>query len=179
MVTTYQAVGAISRRVGLPIKRCRAVAVKLTEAGTIPAGAPGKSPEINLVHFLDLLIGSALDVPLRSVAETVAAYKILGEPGHDAAGMPASVRAKYRTAEQVINRLAIDLEGSGALSLVQLEIVTSWPEICILRGDEVIFRFREAGSLPSHWQDGGHRTSTTINGAAILAAINDLFGEHK
>ncbi|ATU92738.1 hypothetical protein [Phyllobacterium zundukense] len=179
MVTTYQAVGAISARVGYPIKRVRHVARELTEAGTIPAGAPGKSPEINLIHFLDILIGSALDVPLRSIATSVAAYKALGEPGHDASNMPASVRAKYRTAEAVINRLAIDLEGDKALAKLKIEIVTSWPEVAIFDADGVIFRFREAGALHGNWQHSGHRTSTTINGAAIAAAIRDLFGDNK
>lgn len=179
MVTTYQAVGAISERIGFPIKRVRCVARELTEAGIIPSGSPGKSPEVNLVHFIDILLGSAIDAPLRSIPDAVNAYKALGEPGHDATNMPASVRAKYRTAESIINRLAVDLDGDGALSKLQIEIVTSWPEIAIVDVDGVVFRFREAGSLPTHWQHSGHRTSTTINGAAIVAAIRDLFGEHN
>lgn len=178
MVTTYQAVGAISARIGFPIKRVRHVARELTEAGAIPAGAPDKSPEIKLTHFIDILIGSALDVPLRSIAATVTDYKALGQEGHDASGMPDSIRARRGNAGTVINGLANHVAAEVDLAYLKVEVITSWPEIAIHHSGGAI-RFREAGALHNHWQRGGHRTSTTINGAAIVAAINDLFGEKQ
>ncbi|MBZ9600498.1 hypothetical protein [Phyllobacterium chamaecytisi] len=173
MPTTNQAVEAISARVGFPIERCRSVAVKLTEAGSIPAGGPHRPPEIKLIHFLDILIGSSLDVPLRAIPAEVARYRELGEPGFDTPNMPASVKAKYATVGTRLNYFFIL---PNELADVQIDIVQNWREVSIY-GSDSITRFREPGALHSHWADPHHRRAVTIPGRAIAAAIDDLFGE--
>jgi hypothetical protein len=184
MTTTNQAVERITARIGFSRRRVKAVATYLTAAGVLPPGGPGKSPELAPAHVVDLIIGSAVDVPLRAVANAVRQYRDLGLPGHDATRMPAPVAARYHSAGDYLYILA-DMAVHGTpdaqadVSKLKIEIVASWPEIGIHHVDGSVQRFREAGVLGSHWAERGHRTSTVINGAAFVDALRDLFGKDK
>lgn len=171
--TTKAAVAAIASRLGFDENRVRAVARALTEAGTIPAGGPGKPPDIRLVNLLDLLIGSALDVPLRAIPAEVARYRELGESGFDTPNLPAKLKAKYATVGAKLNYLAVFPD---KLADLQIDLVQNWREIAIGNAG-AITRFREAGALHAHWGDPHHRRAVMIPGSAIAAIINDLFGE--
>lgn len=178
MTSTNLAVDAIVRRLGLPARRVRAVAAYLTAAGALPSGSPGKSPELDIPDVVSLLIGSVVTVPLRAVAEAVEAYRNLGLPGHDAAGMPASVAARFHCAGSHLDVLA-DMAVTNCaadVSNLKIEIATSSREIAIHHVDGSVDRFMPAGVLHGHWQASGHRTSTIINGAAFVDALLDLFG---
>lgn len=176
MTSTKLAVDAIARRIGLPIRRVRAVAAYLTAAGGLPAGAPGKSPELSPDDVVNLVVGSALDVPLRAVANTVDEYRALVPPGHEAS--PPTV-TRIPTAGLYLDVLASMAANDAAadVSKMKIEIVTSWPELAIHHVDGSVVRFAPAGSLHGHWQANGHRSSTIINGAAFVDALSDLFQE--
>jgi hypothetical protein len=180
MTTTNAAIAALVARVGFDPGRMRAVARKLTDAGRLPPGSPGKSPELEPEHVVDLIIGSAVDVPLRAVADAVRTYRSLGLPGHDASRMPASVAARYHCAGDHLDVLGdmaayASLDARADVSKLKLEVVSNWPEIGIHHVDGSVQRFLEASTLASHWQASGHRTSTVINGAAFVDAMRDLF----
>lgn len=184
MATTALAVERIAVRCGFPKPRVRAVARALTESGRLPPGGPGKAPSIDVWHVVDIVLGSSVDAPLRAISATVAAYRELGLPGHDASGMPASVAEKYHCAGDFLDLLA-DMSAHGTLDAqadvakLKLEIVASWPEISLHHVDRSVHRFCEAGSLPAHWQSSGHRKSTIINGDAFVDVIRDLFAGGK
>ena len=172
MTSTKLAVDALARHTGLPPKRVRAVAVALTEGGLLPPGAPGKSPELYPEHAITLLIGACLDAPLRAVADTVLAYRALTPGGVSLDGAPHTLR----TAGDALDIFAeIAVRGdSDVLRREMIEVVTSWPEIAI-HTDGAAKRFQSVGTLPNHWQATGHRKATTINGAALVDALRELF----
>ena len=180
MPTTSQAVDAIARHIGLDHKRVRAVARMLTDSGRISAGGPGHAPEIDVWHAVDIIIGSALDVPLRAVSETVGEYRKLGLPGHDAPSMPASVASRYGSVGEELDTLA-ELAATGiAVPGVIVEITNSFAEITISEpgtdgSNPVTRRYRPAGALHSHWGHPGHRAAVSISGAAFASAIQEVF----
>lgn len=178
MTSTKLAVDAIARRIGLPIRRVRAVAAYLTAAGGLPAGAPGKSPELSPDDVVALIVGSVVDVPLRAVAAAVDEYRALVPPGYEASP-PTIMRMPNAGAYlDVLASMAAN-DAAADVSKMKVEIVTSWPEVSIHHIDGSVVRFAPAGSLHGHWQSGCHRTSTTINGAAFVDALRDLFEEKK
>jgi hypothetical protein len=174
MTTTRKAVDALARRIGLESKRVRAVAIALTAARVIPSGAPRTPPELDPEHVVSLLIGSCLDVPLRAVAECVVAYRGLTPGGASLVGAPASLRTAGNFLD-IWADIAIHGDAADLLRRDRLEIVSNWPEIALHETGNVK-RWQPVGSLAGHWQSSGHRKSTTINGAAFIDAIQELFG---
>jgi hypothetical protein len=176
MTSTIEAVSAIARRTGLPDKRVRACARALTDAGILPAGSPGKSPELNPEHVVSLLIGSCLDLPLRAVADAVRAYRALTPGGVSLEGAPPSISAAG-DALDIWADIAVHGEGD-ILRREKIEIVSSWPEIA-LHETSGVKRWQLVSAHSGHWQAAGYRSSTTINGAALVDALQDLFSRTK
>lgn len=176
MVSTNEAVDALCRHIGFDPPRAAAVAKKLTEAGSIPPGGPGKSPELNPEHIINIVLGCAVDVPLRAIADTVVAYRALVPGGANLDGAPASID---RTAGDALEVFAdISIHGDAdILRRDKIEIVATWPEVAIQR-DGKVARFVPVGALATHWRDSGHRKSTIISGAALVDCLRALFGEN-
>lgn len=176
MPSTMEAVGAIVRHLGFDPARAKAVARSLTEDGSLPAGAPGRSPELKPEHVIDLVLGCAVDAPLRAIAPAVGHYRAMLPGGANLETAPASV---VRTAGEALDIWAdIALHGdSDVLRSDLIEIATNWGEVAIHAGG-VTTRFVPAGTLATHWRDSGHRRSVTINGAALVDCLHSLFGEN-
>ncbi|BBD37539.1 hypothetical protein Amn_24190 [Aminobacter sp. Y103A] len=171
MPSTNEAIGAVVR-LGFDPGRAKAVARSLTDAGTLPSGGPGKSPALDIRHFIDLLIGVAIDAPLRLVPAAVRGYRALTPGGADLTNAPGSIDTAGMALEIWA---AIAVHGDAdVLRWDRIEIVSSWSEISIHTPDG-IRRFVPVGSNASHWQASGHRKSTTLNGAALVEAIRELF----
>ncbi|TIT25627.1 MAG: hypothetical protein E5W86_14875, partial [Mesorhizobium sp.] len=105
MTSTAQAVGALARRVGLDPGRTAAVARMLTDAGMLPSGSPGKSPELTPQDVATLMLGVAVDVPLRAVADTVSEYRALRREGVPV-GAPASISVSAGEALDIIAEIS-------------------------------------------------------------------------
>lgn len=174
--TTKKAVEALVSRLCFDPPRCRAVARALTEAGRLPAGSPGHAPTLDAWHLVDLLLGVAADVPLRAVAATVTNYRGLAPGGADLSTAPQHLRRTAGDHLDILAEMAANgtLEAQREVAAIKIEIVTSWPEIAIHEAGKT-YRFQPVGSLSGHWQDGKHRRAVTINGAALVEAIRDLF----
>ncbi|MDX8521308.1 hypothetical protein [Mesorhizobium dulcispinae] len=177
MASTKQAVDAIVRRIGFDPGRVSAVARVLTEAGELPSGAPGKSPELSPQHVTKLMVATALDAPLRAVADTVGEYVALRREGVPE-GAPEGIGD---TAGDVLDILAeiaaagsTDAKARAANTIIT--VVNSWPETVLV--DPIDTRRFSAGE-PGRWQAYGHRKSVEINGGAFVDVINDLFGDHN
>lgn len=173
MPSTSEAVNVLAARIGLNKPRVRAVARALTEAGRLPPGAPSKSPVLGIGNVVDLLIGSAVDVPLRAVAETVAKVRELTPAGTPIESLPASLQ--YSAGNYLDSLADLAAEDSQDIRRIKIEVVSTWPDIAIVQSNGAISRFVEPGTNPGHWQHAGHRRSTVINGAAFADAISDLF----
>ncbi|RWL45262.1 MAG: hypothetical protein EOR60_15055 [Mesorhizobium sp.] len=176
MTSTAQAVGALARRVGFDPGRTAAVARMLTDAGTLPAGAPGKSPELSPQDVANLMLAAALDVPLRAVAETLREYRSLRREG-----VPESAPERLRaTAGDELDILA-EIAAGGTPDAKRLAaktiiaVVSNWQEIVL--ADTIDTRRFSAGE-PGRWQAYGHRKSVEINGGAFVDVIAELFGDN-
>ncbi|MCZ8547638.1 hypothetical protein OOJ09_25920 [Mesorhizobium qingshengii] len=174
MPSTMEAVDVLAARVGFDKPRVRAVARSLTDAGRLPPGAPARSPMLDISNVVDLLIGCAVDVPLRAVADTVAKIRELTPAGTPISALPASLQ--YSAGNYLDSLADLAADGSKDVRRVKLEFVGNWNEVAIHQPDGTINRFVEPGALASNWQHTGHRRSTAVNGAAFADAINDLFG---
>jgi hypothetical protein len=176
MVSTNEAVDALCRHIGFDPPRAAAVAKKLTEAGSIPPGGPGRSPLLDPEHVVNIIIGCSIDAPLRAVASTVGHYRAMVPGGANLDGAPASID---RTAGDALEVFA-DISIHGDADLLRrdkIEIVSNWREIAI-HSDGKVARFVPVGTLAAHWRDSGHRKSTIINGAALVDCLHALFGEN-
>ncbi|MER9596686.1 hypothetical protein [Mesorhizobium sp. M0244] len=122
---------------------------------------------------MDLLIGSAVDVPLRAVADTVVSYRELTPAGAPIDVLPASLQYSAGNYLDALADLAAD--GSDDVRRAKLEFVSNWKELAVHQPDGTISRFVEPGAIASNWQHAGHRRSTAINGAAFADAVSDLF----
>jgi len=177
MVTTKKAVGAIVRHLGFDPPRTSAVARRLTEAGVLPSGAPKTPPVLDVEHVLSLIIGSALDVPLRAVADCVRQYLTMPPGGANLDGAPDCIP---RTAGDALE-IWCDIAIHGAGDLLRRDVITvvaAWPEVVIRDGDKAR-RFVPAGELAAHWRERGHRKAVEISGAALVDCVRALFTEKK
>jgi hypothetical protein len=181
MATLNATLDTIERKLGFPRSRSNSVAQSLRWARIIPSGAPGVAPELSQGDALSIVIALAIDTTLHKAADAVLAYRDLRPGGVDLAAAEAPV-GLCRTAGDYIELLAEQAEEGSPeeqrdVAAVRLEIVSSWPEITIHRPGAEPLRFVEPGALASHWQSKGHRRSTTINGAALVDTIRELFPE--
>jgi hypothetical protein len=172
-----EALAAADKYLGFPEPRARAIAKRLTESGLLPAGGPGRSPELDDHGFVRLLIALAVNDRLRRADDVVRTYSELAPGGASLEGAPDSIT---RTAfEQIAILAAIAIHGDAdavrSVRKAKLEFVSSWPEIAIYEYGPTV-RFRPPGALAATWGDNKQRTSTTINGAAFVDAIQELFG---
>ncbi|MER9032417.1 hypothetical protein [Mesorhizobium sp. M0674] len=173
MPTTKQSCGALVHRVGFDPGRTKEAARALTEGGVLPSGAPGKSPELTPQHVATLMLGAALDVPLRAVADTVREYRELTPAGTPIDMLPASLQY---SAGNYLDALANEPELARHL---KIEVVSTWPGISIHSPDGIVRRFVEPGTHPNHWQHSGHMRSTTVIGSAFADAVTELFSKES
>lgn len=173
MPSTNEAVDAVVR-LGFDPGRTKAVARSLTDSAVLPSGGPGKSPALDVTHFIDLLIGVAIDVPLRLVPAAVRGYRALTPGGANLTNAPASIDTAGRALDIWA---AIAVRGDAdVLRRDQIEVVSSWSEISIAT-PEGLRRFAPVGTNAAHWGSSGHRRSTAINGAALVDAVRELFSK--
>lgn len=175
MTATKLAVDALVRRVGYDPGRCSAVARELTEAKVLPSGGPAKSPELSPQDVASLMLGVALDRPLRAVADTVRQYRSLRREGVPE-GAPASIGATAGEELDILAEIAAtgSPEAKALVARTIISVVSNWPEVTFV--DTIDTRRFSAGQ-PAHWQSAGHRKSVEVNGAAFVDVINELFGE--
>jgi hypothetical protein len=178
LATIQEAVGVLDSRLGLEPVRSRTIARRLQEGGLLPVGSPGLTPTIHREHFLAFVVARAIDPLLHQAADRAREYYALTPGGACLHGAPASIPTARQRLARLIDMALGDAEQQRHVAESQIEFVTSWPEITIT-GAGVVERFREVGSLADHWAAGKHRQSTTINGAALLAAVRDLFEDTK
>lgn len=175
MPTLSQVVGALERHVGFPSSRINQVARRLQEAGLVPHGAPGVAPVLDIDHVVDLVIAVAADTTLHAAAEAVRTYRALVPGGAYLDEAPAMLRTDAGEALDIIAEIAVRGD-SEILRQDLIEVVTNWPEVQI-SGPGTSIRYRQQGALASHWGERGHRRSTTINCAALVDALRELFSE--
>ncbi|MCZ8546276.1 hypothetical protein OOJ09_18970 [Mesorhizobium qingshengii] len=173
MPSTMEAVDVLAARVGFDKPRVRAVARSLTDAGRLPPGAPAKSPMLDISNVVDLLIGCAVDVPLRAVAYTVAKIRELTPAGTPISALPASLQ--YSAGNYLDSLSELAAEGSLDVRRVKLEFVSNWNELAVHQPDGTISRFVDPGANPAHWQQSGHRKSVIVSGMAFADAVTVLF----
>lgn len=172
MATLNAALAALERRIGFPQSRSRTVARRLQEAGVLPVGAPGVAPELGVDNIVDLVIALAADTSLHTAADAVRSYRALTPGGSDLANAPASIDTAGRALD-IWADIAVH-DDASVLRQDRIEVVANWPEIAIATPDGVR-RFAPVGPLASNWQASGHRRSTTINGAALVDCLRELF----
>lgn len=178
MATTNDAVAALVARVGFDPGRTAAVARKLIDCGILPMGSPRHTPEIDPQHVATLMLGAALDVPLRAVAETVREYRALRRGGVPE-GAPERISSTAGDELDILAEIAAsgtpDAKALAAKTI--LSVVNNWPEIVL--ADTIDVRRFSAGE-PSRWQAFGFRRSVEINLGAFVDVITELFaGETK
>ena len=177
MATINAALAAVERHLGFPRSRSRTVARRLQEADLLPSGAPGVAPEIDASGLVSLVIALAADTTLHNAPRAVATYRALTPAGTSLDGAPSSI---IRTAGDAIEILAdIALHGDADLyRRDRIEIVSNWPEVALHNAATgQVSRFRAVGADADHWGEGGHRKSTTINAAAFIDCVRDLFSK--
>lgn len=177
MATTNDAVAALVARVGFDPGRAAAVARKLIDDGILPMGSPRHTPEIEPQDVATLMLGTALDVPLRAVADAVREYRALRREGLPA-GAPARISRTAGEELDILAEIAVggSPDGKALVAKTIITVVSSWPEL--LLADTIDTR-RFSGGMPGHWQAYGHRKSVEINGGAFVDAIHDLFGDNE
>lgn len=174
MPTTKQAGAAIVQRIGFDEGRVGAVARTLTDDSVLPPGAPGKSPDLSPQDVASLMLGAALDVPLRAVADTVVAYRALRREGVPE-GAPAAIG---NTAGDMLDVMA-EIAATGSREEISrwskgtVTVVLGWPEM--------VFTFfgsteRFKAGVPGRWESRGHRKAVDVNASALFDVIRDLFG---
>ncbi|MGY0574053.1 hypothetical protein ACTGJ9_025735 [Bradyrhizobium sp. RDM12] len=159
---------------GFDPRRSKVVAIRLRDAGVIPAGGPAKSPELSDTDALRLILAIAVTSKIRLADHDLATYTGLVPAGTIIpADAPESVA---RTAFDAIELLVEKARGgdSDARSST-IEFVRSWPE-AIVRSGFGVARFRTAGADAGHWERHGHRTATTVPANVIADVLDKVFG---
>lgn len=175
MATLNRALAATEMYIGFPASRTRQVARRLAEAGVIPLGGPRRSPELDIEDFVSLLAAAAFDDGLAGSVEAARRASALTPGGAVLTDAPNSIPRSARHVLDILAEMALgDLESQQAVAAMQIEFVTSFPEIAIHDGVS-IRRFREPGSDAAHWGQRGHRKSVSINGGAFVSAVRSLF----
>ncbi|RWD33175.1 hypothetical protein [Mesorhizobium sp.] len=177
MPSTKQACDALVRRVGYDPGRTKEVARALTEADMLPSGSPGVSPQLTPQDVATLMLGVALDVPLRAVADTVSEYRALRREGVPV-GAPASISVTAGEALDIIAEIAAtgSLDARALVAKTIIAVVSNWQEIALT--DTIDVRRFSAGE-PGRWQAYGHRKSVEINGGAFATVIAELFSGER
>ncbi|MET3523743.1 hypothetical protein [Mesorhizobium abyssinicae] len=174
MPSTKQACDGLVRRVGYDTGRTKEVARALTEAQILPAGSPGVSPDLSPQDVATLMLGVAVDAPLRAVAETVREYRALRREGVPQ-GAPASISVTAGEQLDIMAEIAAtgSLDARALVAKTIITVVSNWQEITLT--DTIDCRRFSEGE-PGRWMKYGHRKSVEINDGAFCDVINDLFG---
>jgi hypothetical protein len=153
------------------------IARRLQEAGHLPTGSGSAPPTLQIKHIATFLLALLSGQPLKGVADAAEVYSDLRRYGFNVAVMPDSIRPPVFTArdyvEYVLHLFASgDTEGLGRL---QLEVVSSWPELTIHFADGAApWRFVTAGEPATHWRSPDVRKSTTITSQALHQIVRRL-----
>jgi hypothetical protein len=160
---------------GFDPARVKHIARRLSEAGSIPSGGPARAPELDEDDVLHLIVAIAVTSKLRLADHDLALYASLVPSGtvisDDAPdGIP-------RNAAEAIDYI-VDMARRGDPDARKsfVSFVRSWPEVEIEQQGRVS-RFRVAGANAGIWERDGHRTATTIPGAAVANIVDELFGK--
>lgn len=176
-VTLNEAIAALERFVGFRRGRLVSVSQRLQQAGILPIGAPRTPPQLDLTHVVCLLVAYAADAAIHLSAKSVEIIETLTPGGADLSSAPQHLR--LTAGDQLRAIAALAAEGDSDMRRIKLEFVSTWPELAIHWPDGSVQRFREMGALASHWGDGAHRKSITVNGAALADAFEFLFGANS
>lgn len=173
MPSTKQACDGLVRRVGYDPGRTKEVARALTEADMLPSGSPGVSPDLSPQHVATLMLGVALDVPLRAVADTVAEYRSLRREGVPE-GAPSSISVTAGEQLDIIAEIAASgtPDAKALVAKTIITVVSNWQEITLT--DTIDCRRFSEGE-PGRWMKYGHRKSVEINGGAFATVIAEIF----
>lgn len=175
MPTLNAAMSAIERHIGFPKSRARQVSRRLQEADMLPLGGPGIAPELDGHDVVSLIVALAADTALHEAPDAVERYRGLTPGGVDLTGAPASIDTAGRVLD-IFADTAIRGDHPDLFRRDLIEVVTTWPEIVISNGTSgVATRFAPVGALASNWSARGHRKSTTLNGAAFVDCVRELF----
>ncbi|RAZ83202.1 hypothetical protein DPM33_32995 [Mesorhizobium hawassense] len=179
MAAPNQAFVAIERHLGFPETRSRTTARSLQEGDLWPLGGPGAAPELDIDDVVSLIIALAVDGPLHRAAGAVRAWRDMTPGGADLTGAPDRIDTAGRALD-IFADAAVHGEHPDLLRRDLIEVVSSWPEIVIANGlTGAAARFVPAGADAGHWQAAGHRKSTTLNGAALVDCLRELFGDSE
>lgn len=174
MATLHSVLAAIERHIGFQESRSRTVARRLQEAGALPMGGPGVAPELDVDDFIYLVIALAADTTLHGAPSAVVTYMAL-TPGGAVLDASAPASIPRNAGHELIRWSDQALHGDAdALRRDRIEVVSNWPEL-VIQSDGKQHRFVMLGTNAAHWQAKGHRKSTTLNGAALVDAIRELF----
>ncbi|CAN7701584.1 hypothetical protein [Mesorhizobium sp. LjNodule214] len=176
MATLKACLTSIEHYLGFPKSRSITVSRRMQERDALPIGAPGVAPELDAHDAVSLIIALAADTALHEAPDAVGRYRSLTPGGVDLTDAPTSID----TAGLALDIMA-DIAVHGSADLLRrdrIEVVSNWPEVAIHDATSGhTKRFAAAGAAASHWQQVGHRKSTTINGSAFVDCIRDLFGK--
>ncbi|RLP22177.1 hypothetical protein [Mesorhizobium sp. YM1C-6-2] len=125
---------------------------------------------------MSLVIALAIDGPLHKAADAVRTYRGLTPGGASLDDAPVHLP----TAGEYLDAWAqlVLEDDASVLRRDQIEVDMAFPAIAI-HSAAGTKRWQPVGSLPNHWQSTGHRRSTTINGAALVDALKELFPKEK
>lgn len=176
MAAPNEAFVAIERHLGFPETRNRTTARSLQESAALPMGGPGVAPELDVDDFLVLVIALAADTTLHGSAAAVKAL-FNTTPGGSIIGDDAPDSIPRNAGHELIRWSDQALHGDAdALRRDRVEVVSNWPEL-VIHSDGKQHRFVAPGTNAAHWQAKGHRKSITINGAALVDCLRELFGD--
>lgn len=178
MATLSACLAAIEKHFGFTGPRIGAIAKRSLEAGVLPAGGPGRAPDLGEDDFLRLVIACAVNGRLRESEESVRVYSALAPGGVELTDAPDSIPRNAFERLAILAEIALrgEPEARSSVRKAKIEFVTSWPEIAIYDYGSTE-RFRPVGANASLWGGRQHRTGTTINVAALADAMNNLFSE--
>ncbi|TIV72752.1 MAG: hypothetical protein E5V89_03895 [Mesorhizobium sp.] len=173
MPSTKQACNGLVRRLGYDPGRTKEVARALTEAQMLPSGSPGVSPDLSPQDVATLMLGVALDVPLRAVADAVSEYRALRREGVPV-GAPARISVTAGDELDILAEIAAtgSPDAKALVAKTILSVVNNWNELVLT---DTIDTRRFSASEPGRWQAHGHRRAVELNLGAFVAVIAELF----
>ena len=172
MPTINAALAALERHTGFPQSRSKTISRRLQEAGILPLGAPGSTPQIDRAGFAGLFVALAADTTLHAAADRVRQYFALTPGGVSLEGTPASVGTAR---SELLTLVETAIDAPGDLQHLNIEVVSNFAEIAIHWPDSV-HRYQPTGTIPGTWQVTTHRRATLVTGKAFTAAVRATFG---
>lgn len=175
MPTINAALAALERHTGFPKSRSKTISRRLQEAGILPLGAPGSTPQIDRAGFAGLFVALAADTTLHAAADRVRQYLALTPGGVSLEGAPPSVGTAR---SELLALVDTAIEAPDDLRHVNIEVVSNFAELTI-QWPDAVQRYQPTGTIPGRWQVTTHRRATLVTGPAFAAAVRATFlGAH-